>query len=179
MAFDLVARFQGDPSSLTREIRQAVLSVDPVQPVSSIQSMQESFADLLVTEQFSAILMAALAAMGLVLTLVGLYGIMAYTVSRQTAEIGLRAALGARPAEIVRMILVRGGALTGMGLAAGLICAAFLNRLLSGILYSVKPTDPATFLVVSALLAMIALAACYLPARRAARVDPLVALRHE
>ena len=176
---DLVARISGSPAGLAREIRQAVLEVDPDQPVSNVQTMEENLAGMLVTERFSAILMTALAAMGLLLAIIGLYGIMAYTVSRQTAEIGLRAALGARPADIIRMVLARGASLVGIGLLAGLVCSLGLSRFLAGILYGVKANDPLTFLAVSLLLAATALAACYPTAHRAATVDPLVALRHE
>jgi putative ABC transport system permease protein len=176
---DLVIRTSGQPAGLARQVRQAVLDVDRDQPVSNVQTMEQSLRELLATERFSAILMAALAAMGLLLAVVGLYGIMAYTVGRQTGEMGLRAALGACPADIFKMVLTQGAKLIGVGLAAGLLGTTLLARLLAGILYGVRPNDAATLAVISLLLATVALAACYLPARRAARVDPMVALRHE
>ena len=177
-ALDLVVRSAREPAVLAREIRQAVQELEPDQPVSNVQTMDENLAGLLSTDRFSAILMAALAAMGLLLAVIGLYGIMAYTVGQRTSELGLRAALGARPADILRMVLSRGAVLAGAGLCSGLIGAAFLTRYLGGILYGVKPNDPATLAGVSLLLAAVALAACYFPARRAARVDPMIALRH-
>jgi ABC-type antimicrobial peptide transport system permease subunit len=123
--------------------------------------------------------MGALAALGLTLAIIGLYGVMAYSVSRQTGEMGLRVALGATPREIFKMVVGRGLRLILSGLGLGLTGALVLTRFLSGTLYRVNPSDPLTFGLVGALLAIVALAACYVPARRATKVDPIVALRYE
>ena len=176
---DLVVKASGDPAGLARAVRRAVLAVDPDQPVSNVMTMNAQLRGVLVTERFSAILMGALAAIGLLLAVIGLYGVMAYSVSRQTGEIGLRVALGAVPADIFRMVLGKGAALILGGLLLGLSSAAALARLLAGTLYGVEANDPGTFATISVLLALVALAACYLPARRAMRVEPTVALRLE
>jgi putative ABC transport system permease protein len=179
LALDLVARVDGDPASLTGAIRREILEVDPDQPVSNVSTMNADLAAMLVTERFSAILMAALAGMGLLLAIIGLYSLMAYSVSRQTPEIGLRAALGARPMHIFGMVLGRGAKLILVGLVVGLLGAALLTRLLASTLYGVKASDPATFAIIATLVTAVATVACYLPARRAMKVDPLVALRYE
>jgi putative ABC transport system permease protein len=176
---DLVVRMKGDAAGLAAAVRRAVLEVDPDQPVSNVTTMNTHLAGMLVTERFSAILMSALALLGVLLAVIGLYGVTAYTVSKQTTEIGMRLALGARPADIYKMVLGRGARLILIGLLAGLLCAAGLVRLLAGTLYGVEANDPRTFGFFSLLLALVALAACYLPARRATRVSPMFALRGE
>jgi putative ABC transport system permease protein len=170
---------KGDAAGLAAAVRRAVLEVDPDQPVSNVTTMNTHLAGMLVTERFSAILMSALALLGVLLAVIGLYGVTAYTVSKQTTEIGMRLALGARPADIYKMVLGRGARLILIGLLAGLLWAAGLVRLLAGTLYGVEANDPRTFGFFSLLLALVALAACYLPARRATRVSPLLALRGE
>src|SRR5205807_10223884 len=130
-------------------------------------TMPALLSGMLVTERFSAILMGTLAAMGLLLAIVGLYGVMAYSVRRQTGEIGLRVALGAPPGAIFKMVLGRGAKLIAVGLMVGLACAAALTRLLAGTLYGVDANDPSTFASIALLLTVVALAACWFPARRA------------
>ena len=176
---DLVVKTSGDPASLGAAVRDAVHAVDPDQAVSNVTTMQAHLAGVVVTERFSAALMGALAALGLTLAIIGLYGVMAYSVSRQTGEMGLRVALGATPREIFKMVVRRGLRLILSGLGLGLAGALLLTRFLSGALYRVNPSDPVTFGLVAALLAIVALAACYVPARRATKVDPIVALRYE
>ncbi len=160
-------------------VREAVRAVDPQQPVAGAMPMREYLADVLIAERFSAVLMAALAAIGLALAALGLYGVLAYSVSRRTAEIGLRMALGASQWSVVALIVGQGAALVLLGLGIGMAGAWSGGRLLSGVLYGVSPTDPATFAFVSVALAAVALFACWLPARRAARISPMVALRSE
>jgi len=176
---NLVVRTNSDPASVTAAVRQAIHAVDPDQPVSNVMTMNENLAGVLVTERFSAILMSALAASGLLLAALGLYGVMAYSVSQRTAEIGVRVALGAQRIHVLQLILTQGAKLTLLGVAIGLAAAWGLTRLLAGLLFEVNATDPATFLSISLLLVSIALIACFLPARRALRVDPIIALRAE
>jgi putative ABC transport system permease protein len=176
---DLLVKANGDPSSLAAAIVEAVRSVDPDQPVSNVTTMKDHVAGVLVTDRFGAVLMGTLAALGLMLAVIGVYGVMAYSVSRQTGEMGLRVALGARPSDILKMVVGRGARLVAVGLSVGLVGALILTRFLSGSLYGMNPDDPLTFGLVSLILTAVALAACYIPARRAMRVDPMVALRYE
>jgi len=175
----LIVKSGGDPASLTTAIRQAIRAVDPDQPVFAVATMKEHLSENLVTERFSAFLMGALATMGLLLAALGLYGVMSYSTAQRTGEIGLRMALGARPRDILKLALAQGLRLSLIGLGLGLAGAMVVTRFLSGVLYQVSPTDPATFAVIVFLLAAVTLVACYLPARRAMQVDPLVALRRE
>ena len=172
-------RVNGDRARPTSAIRPAILAVDPDQPVWNVITIKDHLEGMLITERFSAILMAALAIMGVLLAIIGLYGVMAYSVSRQTGEIGLRVALGASRADIFKMVIGRGVKLTLLGVAIGLMCAAALTRLLASTLYGIRANDPGTFAAISLLLFVVAIAACYLPARRAMRVDPMVAVRYE
>jgi putative ABC transport system permease protein len=176
---NLVVRTSSDPASVTAAVREAVHTIDPDQPISNVMTMDENLSGVLVTERFSAILMSVLAASGLLLAALGLYGVMAYSVSQRTAEIGLRVALGAQRADVLQLILGQGVRLTLLGVAIGLIFAWALTRLLVSLLFGLSATDPATFASISLLLVSIALLACFLPARRALAVDPMVALRYE
>jgi len=176
---NLVVRTSDDPASVTTAIREATRAVDPDQPISDVMTMNQNLARVLVTERFSAILMSVLAAAGLLLAALGLYGVMAYSVSQRTTEIGVRVALGAQPIHVLRLILGQGAKLTLLGIAIGLTAAWGLTRLLASLLFEVNATDPATFVSISLLLVSIALLACFLPARRALAVDPMVALRYE
>jgi putative ABC transport system permease protein len=179
LPLDLVVKTSGDPAAVTTAVRAAVHTVDPDQAVSNITTMPAHLAGVVVTERFSAVLMGALAVLGLTLSIIGLYGVMAYSVSRQTGEMGLRMALGATPLEIFKLVVGRGLRLIITGLSLGLLCAFMLTRFLSDALYRVNPSDPLTFGVVAVLLVAVALIACCVPARRATNVDPMVALRYE
>ncbi|HKS42451.1 MAG TPA: ABC transporter permease [Blastocatellia bacterium] len=179
LPLNLVIQTTGNPASLTAAIRDAIRSVDPSQPISNVTTIADHLAGVLITERFSAILMGLLSVLGLVLAALGLYGVMAYSVSERTGEIGLRMALGARPRDIFKLVIGRGVMLVVVGLSFGLIGALVLTRFLSGALYEVSPKDPATFAAISLLLGAVALAACYFPARRASKVDPMIALRNE
>lgn len=176
---DLVVKTNGDPASFAAAVRDAVHEVDADQPVSNVSTMNTHLGSVVVTERFSAVLMGALAGLGLTLAIVGLYGVMAYTVSRETNEMGLRAALGATPRQILGMVVGRATRMILAGLALGVIAALALTRYLSGALYGVSANDPLIFGLVGMVLALVAVAACYLPARRAMQVDPIVALRYE
>jgi putative ABC transport system permease protein len=160
-------------------IRNAIHSVDPNQPISATTSMTSYLIDVLMPQRFSAILMGTLAAIGLLLAGIGLYGVMSYSVSRRTGELGLRIALGAGSRHVLRLVLGHGFRLVAAGLITGFFGAYAVTRGFSAILYQIDPTDRFTFLAVAVLLAAVALIASWLPARRAARVDPVIALRSE
>jgi putative ABC transport system permease protein len=176
---NLVVRTNSDPANLAAVIREAIHGIDPDQPISDVMTMNQNLSGVLVTERFGAILMSVLAASGLLLAALGLYGVMAYSVSQRTAEIGLRVALGAQRAHVLQLVLGQGLKLTLLGVAIGLTAAWGLSRLLVSLLFGVSATDPTTFASISLLLVSIALLACFLPARRALTVDPMVALRYE
>jgi putative ABC transport system permease protein len=175
----LVIRTKGEPASIAPAVRRVVASVDPDQPISNLRTMDE-IVDLNVADrQQQMTLLGAFAALALILASIGLYGVLSYAVTQRSREIGLRMALGASAASVIRMIVGRGLALTGIGLAIGLVSAWAATRAMKNLLYGVAATDPLTFVSVAALLALIALIACYAPARRASRVDPIVVLREE
>ena len=179
LPLELVVRTSREPEGLAATVRAAVHSVDPDQPVGGSMSLREQLADVLVGERFSAVLIGALAAAGLLLAALGLYGVLAYTFGQRTGEIGLRMALGARPRDVLRLVVGHGLALVGAGVLVGGVTAWALARVLASSLYEVSPTDPATFALVAVVLGAAALLACWLPARRAARIDPMAALRCE
>jgi putative ABC transport system permease protein len=175
----LVVRTKGDPTALAPAARRVIASVDPEQPVSNVQTMDE-IVDLNVADrQQQMFLLGAFAGLALLLASIGLYGVLSYAVTQRSREIGLRIALGASASRVVRMIVARGLALTGIGLMIGLATAWAATRAMKNLLYGVAATDPVTFTAVAALLGFIALIACYAPARRAARVDPITVLREE
>jgi putative ABC transport system permease protein len=143
------------------------------------ETMDQVIARSLASRRFSMILLGVFAMLALLLASIGIYGVISYLVGERTHEIGVRMALGARPRDILQLILGRGGKLAVTGVAAGLACAFVLTRLMASMLYGIRATDPLTFAAVAIALTMIALAACYVPARRATKVDPMVALRYE
>jgi putative ABC transport system permease protein len=174
-----VVRTEGNPMQLATGLRQAIQSVDRNQPVSNIQTMDDVVEKILAPRRFKLILLGLFALVALALAAVGLYGVIAFSVTERTHEIGIRVALGARKSDVLRLMMAHGLKLTLAGAAIGIAGAATLTRFLSGLLYGVKPTDPITFLAVSLILIAVALVASYIPARRATRVDPMVALRYE
>jgi putative ABC transport system permease protein len=177
----LVLRTAGDPAlaSTSNSLREAVRSVDRNQPVSGIQTMDELVQRLIAPRRFKLGLLGSFAVLALVLGALGLYGVISYAVTERTHEIGVRMALGAKPEDILGLVVGQGFKLTLIGVGVGLGGALGLTRFLSSLLYDVRPTDPLTFGAVSLLLVAVALVASYIPARRATKVDPMVALRHE
>jgi ABC-type antimicrobial peptide transport system permease subunit len=173
----LVVRTRGDPASVARAVRAAVQSVDSTQPISALATMEQVIATSTSQRRLALMLFGAFAAVALLLAVAGIYGVLAGAVTERTREIGVRSALGATPASILRMVLVQGARLTGAGLAIGVLGALSLGRFLESLLYSVNAADPVTLVSVVALLALVALAACLLPALRAVGIDPMSALR--
>jgi predicted permease len=175
----LVARTVGNPASLAHTIREAVRSVDPHQPVSDMKTMDQRIALSMGPRRSVVTLLGVFAAMALALAAVGLFGLVRYNVTERTREIGIRIVLGASRSDILRMVLREGLRLACAGTAAGLLGAFALTRVLSSFLYGVGASDPLTLASVAALLVAVALFACYLPARRASKIDPMAALRYE
>ncbi len=175
----LVVRTAGDPAALTSSVKSAVWSLDDNLPISDVITMDDAVAQANAQPRFEMLLFAVFAVVALVLAAVGIYGVMSYSVARRTHEIGIRISLGAARTDVLLLIIRQGLILALAGTGVGLISALMLARLMTKLLYGVAPTDPATFAGVAALLIVVALLACYIPARRAMRVDPMVALRHE
>ncbi len=175
----LVVRTASDPLDWAAAVRQQVWAIDADQPVYSVMTMEQRLAEAVAPRRFQMLLFGIFAAVALVMAAVGVYGVISHSVSRRTHEIGIRMALGARPRDVLLMVVRQGMSLAVVGLAIGLAAAAALTRVMAGLLFNVKTTDPATFVGISLLLAGVAFLAAYLPARRATKVDPMVALRHE
>jgi len=174
-----VVRVQGDPAAFSKAVQDAVLSARPGTPIYFVSPMTKVASDTLWSQRFFGGLFASFAALALFLASLGIYGVMAYTVSQRTREIGVRMALGAQPTTVVRLILHQGLVLVALGLGIGFISSWGAAQALAGLLYGIDPHDPPTFIAVPLLLALVALIACWLPARRATRVDPMIALRAE
>jgi putative ABC transport system permease protein len=172
-------RSRGDVQHLGEAVRHEVESVDPNVPVHSISTMDQIIARSVANRRFALELLGIFAAVALLLAAIGIYGVMSYSFSQRTHEVGIRVALGAQRLDILRMALGEGMRIVAIGLVAGLVGAAIVTRVFRSMLFNVAPADPSTYLTVSAVLAAVALFACYIPARRATRVDPLAALREE
>jgi len=175
----IVVRTAAEPTAITPAVRGEVMALDPALPISGLKTVEQIVYERSTPKRIMTVMMGVFAVFALLMAGAGLYAVMAYAVSRRTHEIGVRLALGARPRDIMRMITRQGMKLTGAGLAFGLVGAFALTRVLSTILFGVSAADPLTFILISLLLSCVALLACYLPARRATKVDPIIALRCE
>jgi predicted permease len=175
----IVVRTTGDPLLLNQALREAVAASDPLVPTGTIRSMDQVLSHSLALRSFMMMLLSIFGGLALVLASVGIYGVIAFAVSHRTREIGVRMALGAKSSDVLRMVLREGLTLVAVGMVLGVAAALVLTRLLEGMVYGVKVRDPLIFALVNVLLVAVSLAACYIPARRATRVDPLVALRYE
>lgn len=175
----VVVRSALEPTALAGMLRAAVRELDPELPVYDLQTMEERVSRSLSVQHLATAAIGGFAALSLILSVLGIYGVMRYSTNQRTREIGIRVALGAEPRDVVGLVVRQGMALAALGLAGGLLAAFALTRFLTGLLYGVSAYDPATYAVVTALLAMIAWVTCWLPARRATRVDPMIALRAE
>jgi len=174
-----VIRTSVEPGMLAATARRTIAEIDRGQPVSEIYSMDTLVANSISQPRFNLTLLGIFAGIALLLSAAGIYGVMSYTVSRRIHEIGLRVALGARSGDVLRMVLGQGLLLAGIGMSAGLIASLVLTRFLASFLFGVGPTDPITFVAILALLTLVTLVACYVPARRTLKVDPMRALRYE
>jgi putative ABC transport system permease protein len=180
LAFGAVlVRTTVDPATLSASVVSEIHELDPVLPIADVRAMEQVLWRSIARPRFNTLLLTVLAAVALALAVMGIYGVISYAVSQRTHEIGVRMALGAQTGDVLKLILKHGMRMTLAGVGLGLAASFALTRTLSGLLYAVKPTDPATFIAVSLLLSAVALLACYIPARRAAKLDPLKTLRHD
>jgi len=175
----MVVRTDGDPKAIAPALRREITTLDTNQPVSDVRTMEQVMSETLSRARFNTLLLSLFAGLATLLSAVGIFGVMNYSVALRTREIGLRVAIGAQPRQVLVLILRQGLLLTIVGVVIGLLAAFALTRLLSGLLFGVAAVDPSTFAIISILLIAVSLVACYLPARRAMKIDPLLALRSE
>lgn len=178
-AFTVTVRTTGDPRSIEPAIRQAISELDPAQPVYGVRTLESALADSIAPRRLNLLLMGIFAGTAVLLAVIGIYGVIAYSVTQRTNEIGVRVALGAQRGQVISMVMRNGLMVAASGIAVGLAAALGLTRLMASLLYEVRPTDPATFTVITIALAAAALLACCIPALRATRIDPVIALRCE
>jgi putative ABC transport system permease protein len=175
----VVVRTSVEPDGVAASVRAAVSEVDKSAAVSDVKTMQHIVDNAVTQPRFNFFLLSLFSGIALLLSAAGIYGVTAYSVTQRTHEFGIRLALGAQVGDVLRMIIRQGMLLISVGIAVGLLASFALTRLLRGLLFGVSVTDPLTFVAITLLLALVALLACYIPARRATKVDPLVALRYE
>jgi ABC-type lipoprotein release transport system permease subunit len=174
-----VVRTATEPTSLAPAIQREFQALDAQLPVAKIRTMEQVISDSTARQNFNMLLLTIFAAVALLLAAIGIYGLMSYSVEQRTQEIGIRVALGASGGDMLRMVILRGLALAGIGLAVGLAAAFGITRVLASLLFGVKANDPIAFASVALTLAVVAWAAAYIPARRATHIDPIIALRYE
>jgi putative ABC transport system permease protein len=175
----LLLRAKGDPRSLIPEVRRQVWALDANLPVENVSTMPELLSTSLAAPRFNALLMSLFAAAAMLIAAIGIYGVMSYMVAQRTGEIGVRMALGASRAQVLKLVVGQGVGLALVGIALGVVGALGLARVLTSLLYGVNPHDPVIFSGVAALLATVAILAAFLPAHRASRIEPVTALRYE
>jgi putative ABC transport system permease protein len=175
----LVVRTNTEPEEIQVAVQKAIWEVDQSAPISRINTMKQILGDQVSHSRFNTLLLGIFSALALILATIGIYGVMSYAVRQRRHEIGVRMALGAQNIDVVWLFVRQGLKLTLLGIAIGLASAYGLTRLMTNLLFNVSATDPLTFAAITALLLVIGLLACYLPARRATRIDPLIGLRHE
>jgi putative ABC transport system permease protein len=175
----ILIRTSNDPMALVSATRDEMQKLDPELPMAAVATMDQLLADSFSRARFTMLLLDMFSAVALVLAAVGIYGLIAYSVTQRTQELGIRIALGAQRRDVLRLVLTQGTRVTLLGVAIGVLAALVLSRFLATLLFGVSATDPFTFASVAALMAFVALLACFIPARRATRVDPIIALRYE
>ena len=175
----IAVRAKTDLAALSAAVRREVQTIDPSQPVSNVKTMAQLMSESVSAHHLAMTMFELFAILALLLVGVGIYGVMAYTVTQRTQEIGLRMALGARAGDVLRLVMRQGMKLTLTGVTVGVASALWVTRLMKNLLFEVSATDPVTFVLVALLITFVALLACYVPARRATKVDPMIALRHE
>jgi putative ABC transport system permease protein len=175
----IVIRTAAEPASLAPEVRRIVAEVDKSAPVSEVKTMEHIVSESVTQPRFNLFLLGLFGGIALLLSAAGIYGVTAYSVTQRTHEFGIRMALGAQVGDVLRMILGQGMLLIVAGIVVGLVASFALTRLMKSLVFGVSVTDPLTFVAITLLLSVVALIACYIPARRATKVDPLVALRYE
>jgi putative ABC transport system permease protein len=179
LANHFAVRSTADPAATLAAVRREVAALDPAQAVTRVATMDQLVASNLARMRFSAALLNWLSGLALLMAAIGIYGVLAYSVAQRTGEFGIRLALGARGSDILRLIIGQGMRLVAVGLALGLVASFVLIRLIANLLFGVSPADPLTFAGIALAFLLVALLACWLPARRATKVDPLVAIRHD
>jgi len=179
IAMSFVLRTQSDPAAVIGAVRAILSSADPEMAISPARTMEQILEESVAARRFQMYLAVAFAMSALALASLGIYGVISFSVTRRTAEMGIRIALGARGGQLVAMIVRQGIVPVILGLAAGISCALFVSRLIASQLYGVAPNDPLTIFAVAIILLIVAFCACWIPARRATRIDPLQALRFE
>ena len=175
----IVVRTASNPLNMVAAIKSQIQEIDKDLPVGDVKTMRQLLSESVSGRRFNMLLLTVFAAVALVLAAVGIYGVMSYSVSQRTHEIGIRVALGAQTSDVLKLVVGEGMLLALAGVTIGLVASFFLTRLMSSLLFGISATDPVTFTLISVMLTGVALAACFVPARRATKVDPMVALRYE
>src|SRR5581483_1653908 len=175
----LVVKTESNPTGMLPAVTAEIRKLNPDTPIYDVHTMEQRLSDSLAQRRFSMLLLLLFSALALILATVGIYGVMSYSVTQRTHELGIRVALGAQQKTILGMIVKHGLTLTLIGIGAGLLVAYSLTRVMTGLLYGVSPTDSLTFILISLVLTATGLLACFIPARRATKVDPMIALRYE